>query len=127
MSFAGSYAENLSSSDDMAIGYVLPASWITSYMCLAIIGEDKAMPLGRILRVLIRIIEGDSDVYDCLVLLHCVHEKTAPKHVLKSSKLASFAQLQFSSMNICLFSIKLPILVKICLTVIEILTFNKWS
>jgi len=29
-------------------------------------------------------------------------------------------------MNICLFSIKLPILVKTCLTVIEILTFNKW-
>jgi len=30
-------------------------------------------------------------------------------------------------MNICLFSIKLPILVKICAAVIEILTFNKWS
>ena len=30
-------------------------------------------------------------------------------------------------MNICLFSIKLPILVKICLTLIEILTYNKWS
>jgi len=30
-------------------------------------------------------------------------------------------------MNICLFSIKLPILVKIRPTVIEILTFNKWS
>jgi len=30
-------------------------------------------------------------------------------------------------MNICLFSIKLPILVKISPTVIEILTFNKWS
>jgi len=30
-------------------------------------------------------------------------------------------------MNICLFSIKLPILVKICPTVIEMLTFNKWS
>ena len=29
-------------------------------------------------------------------------------------------------MNICLFSIKVPILVKICPTVIEILTFNKW-
>jgi len=27
----------------------------------------------------------------------------------------------------CLFSIKLPILVKICPTIIEILTFNKWS
>jgi len=30
-------------------------------------------------------------------------------------------------MNICLFSIKVPILVKICPTVIEILTVNKWS
>jgi len=30
-------------------------------------------------------------------------------------------------MSICLFSIKVPILVKICPTVIEILTFNKWS
>jgi len=30
-------------------------------------------------------------------------------------------------MNICLFPIKLPILVKICPTVIEILTLNKWS
>jgi len=59
--------------------------------------------------------------------VHCVHEKNAPKHVQKTSKLASFAQLQFSNMNICLFSIKLPILVKICPTVIEILTFNKWS
>ena len=30
-------------------------------------------------------------------------------------------------MNICLFSIKLLILVKICPTAIEILTLNKWS
>jgi len=30
-------------------------------------------------------------------------------------------------MNICLFAIKVPILVNICPTVIEILTFNKWS
>jgi len=30
-------------------------------------------------------------------------------------------------MNICLFSIKVRILVKICPTVIEILIFNKWS
>jgi len=36
-------------------------------------------------------------------------------------------QLQFNRINICLFSIKLPNLVKICPTVIEILTFNKWS
>jgi len=43
----------------------------------------------------------------------------------KFSKLASFAQFQFNSMNICLFAIKVPILVKICPTVIEILTFNK--
>ena len=50
MSFAIFYPESLSSSDDIAIGYVLPASWVTSYMCLAIIVEDKAMPLGRILK-----------------------------------------------------------------------------
>ena len=43
----------------------------------------------------------------------------------KSSTLAKFAQLQFNSMNICLFSTKLPILVKICRTVIKILTFDK--
>ena len=36
-------------------------------------------------------------------------------------------QLQCNCVNICLFSIKLPNLVKICPTVIEILTFNKWS
>jgi len=54
-------------------------------------------------------------------------KKRPPKHFLKSSKLANFARLQFNSMNMCLFSIKLPILVKICPTVIEILTFNKWS
>jgi len=30
-------------------------------------------------------------------------------------------------MYICLFSIKVPIFVKICPTVSEILTFNKWS
>ena len=42
----------------------------------------------------------------------------------KSSKLASFAQLQFNSMNICLFLIKFPILVKISPTIIHIL---KWS
>jgi len=52
-------------------------------------------------------------------------KNASPKHVLKSSKLASFAQLRFNSMNICLFSMKLPILVKICPTIIEILTFNK--
>ena len=50
-----------------------------------------------------------------------------PKRVWKSSKLACFAQLQFDSMNICLFSTKLPILVKICPAVTEILTFSKWS
>jgi len=62
---------------------------------------------------------------------HCIYtvstKKRPPKHALKFSKLASFAQFQFNSMNICLFSIKVPILVKICLIVIEILTFNKWS
>jgi len=57
-------------------------------------------------------------------------KKTPPMHAQKLSKLASFAQLQFNSMNICLFSIKVPILVKIGPTVIdffEILTFNEWS
>ena len=54
-------------------------------------------------------------------------KKWPPKHALKFSKLASFAQFQFNSMNICLLSIKVPILVQICPTVIEILTFNKWS
>jgi len=48
-------------------------------------------------------------------------------HALKISKLASFEQLQFNSMNVCLFSVKVPILVKIRPTVIEILTFNKCS
>jgi len=57
----------------------------------------------------------------------CPRKNGPPKHALKFSKLASFAQFQFNSMNICLFSIKVPILVKICPTVIEILTFNKWS
>jgi len=54
-------------------------------------------------------------------------KKRPPKHAYKFSKLASFAQFQSDRMNICLFSIKVPILVKICHTVIEILTFNKWS
>ena len=36
-------------------------------------------------------------------------------------------QLQFNCVNICVFSIKLPNLVKIYPTIIEILTFNKWS
>jgi len=55
-------------------------------------------------------------------------KKTAPiEHIQKSSKLASFAQLQFSSMNICLFSMNLPVLLKISHIIIEILTFNKWS
>ena len=40
---------------------------------------------------------------------------------------ASFAQLQFKSLNICLFSIKFPILVKVSITIIEVLAFNKWS
>ena len=64
----------------------------------------------------------------CDQLIYCVHEKTAPLSMFKkSSKLASFVQVQFNNMNIGLFSIKLPILVKICCTIIEILTFNKWS
>jgi len=37
--------------------------------------------------------------------VHCVHEKNGPsQRVLKSSKLASFVQLQFNSMNICIFN-----------------------
>jgi len=68
-----------------------------------------------------------QDEWICSINIHCVHEKNGPKHVQKSSKLASFAQLKFNSMNNCLFSIKLPILVKICPTIIEIFTFNKWS
>jgi len=57
----------------------------------------------------------------------CPQKTPPPAHVQISSKLASFAQLQFNSMNICLFSIKLPILEKISPSVIEILTFNEWS
>jgi len=44
--------------------------------------------------------------------------------LFKISKLCTI--LQFNTISICLFSIKLPILVKICPTVIEILTFKKW-
>jgi len=36
-------------------------------------------------------------------------------------------QLQFNSMNNCLCTTELPILVKIHPTIIEILTSNKWS
>jgi len=57
----------------------------------------------------------------------CPRKNGPPKHALKFSKLASFAQFQFNSMNICLFSIKVPILVKIYPTIIEIWTLNKWS
>jgi len=56
-----------------------------------------------------------------------LHEKTTPLSMFKNLKLASFAQLQFNSMNICLFSLKLAILLKICPTLIEIVTFSKWS
>ena len=36
--------------------------------------------------------------------IHCVHNRTPPpEHVLKCSKSASFVQLQFNRMNICLF------------------------
>jgi len=53
-------------------------------------------------------------------------KKTAPSMFKNLQKLASFGQLQFNSINVC-FSITLPTLVKICPTVTEILTFNKWS
>jgi len=59
--------------------------------------------------------------------VHYVHVKPPLSMFKKFSKLASFVQLQFNSMNICLFSVKLPILVKVCPNVIEILIFNKWS
>jgi len=39
--------------------------------------------------------------------------------------IAIFEQLQFKGMNICTFSTKLPILVKISATVIEIMASNK--
>ena len=64
-------------------------------------------------------------VHTGLLYTLCPRKNGHPKHVWKSSKSASFAQLQFNSVNICLFSIELPILVKICPTGIEILTFNK--
>ena len=38
-----------SSSDENAIHYVLPVSWMTS--CLSIIVEAKSTPVGRILKV----------------------------------------------------------------------------
>jgi len=41
--------------------------------------------------------------------------------------IASFVQLQFKCMNICLFLLKLPILVKISDTNIEMLILDKWS
>jgi len=56
-----------------------------------------------------------------------IYSVSTKKDVLKSSELASFAQLQFNIMNMCLFSVKLPMLVKICLAVIEILAFNKMA
>jgi len=57
----------------------------------------------------------------------CPRKKRPPEHIQKSSKLASFAQLQFSSMNICLVSMNLPVLLKISHIIIEKLTFSKWS
>ena len=76
---------------------------------------DELRTVSRCTSVLYRI--------NCSTL--CPRKNGPPKHDLKFSKLASFAQFQFNSMNICLFSIKVPILVKICPTVIEILTFSK--
>jgi len=56
-----------SSSDDSAIGYVLPVLWMTT--CLPINDEAKAMPIGRILKVTHNeaATGATSDVYDCLV------------------------------------------------------------
>jgi len=70
-------------------------------------------------------------LYTCILMKWYIYtvstKKRPPERVQKSSKLSSVAQLQFNSMNICLFLIKLPILEKVSPIVIEILTFNKWS
>jgi len=63
----------------------------------------------------------------CCYYIHCVNNPPSPWACLKSSKLASFAQLRFKSTNICLFSIKLPISVKISPTVIEINGLQKFT
>jgi len=61
------------------------------------------------------------------MIIQRVHKKRPPWACLKIFKISKFGQWQFNSMNICLFSIKLPIVVQICPTVTEILTFSKWS
>jgi len=55
----------------------------------------------------------------CCYFIHCVYN---PLSMFKIIKISQLCELQLKSMNICLFSIKLPILVKIGPTVIEILT-----
>jgi len=56
-----------SSSDDNAVCCVLPVLWMTS--CLSIIGQAKAMPIGRVLKVTHqRAAPGTKpDAYDYLV------------------------------------------------------------
>ena len=53
-----------SCSDNNAIRYVLPVLWMTS--CLLIIGQAKATPIGRMLKVTQRTgsTGAKSDVYD---------------------------------------------------------------
>ena len=69
---------------------------------------------------------------ECFLQFHKVDNTLSTKgpflNMFKNlQKIASFAQLPFKSTNICLVAIKFPILVKISATVIETLTFDKWS
>ena len=52
--------------DDNAVDCVLPVLWMT--LCLAIIGQANAMPIGRILKVTHQgAARAKCDVCDCLV------------------------------------------------------------
>jgi len=57
------------SSGNTAICYVLPVLWMAS--CLAIIGQEKATPVGRILRMTHQeaALGAKSNDYDCLVVV----------------------------------------------------------
>ena len=54
-------------SDDRAVSNARPVLWMTS--CFHIIGQAKATPVGRILKVTQQVaaLGAKSDVYDCLV------------------------------------------------------------
>jgi len=58
-----------SSSNSNAMRYVLPVLWMTS--CFHIMGQAKAPPIGRILKVTYQgaAQEAKTDVYDCLVII----------------------------------------------------------